>query len=347
MEIANIVSPLEGRVAERDSPPREPRAVSVVSSIEGRAEERDSPRREARRVSVVSPLSARAAARESPTREARGVSDLALYLLLAALVLGAWLFTRLGLFTAGDDVGYWLGVAGATMMLLLFSYPLRKYVRFTHRWGKVKWWFLVHMVLGIGGPVLILVHSTFLLKSLNATVALFSMLIVAGSGVVGRFLYVRIHRGLHGQKINLQELQKQAGLAEGEMKSRLRFAPEVAERLLAFEAKALGRDARWSHVLGNAIVLPIRQRLVFAESSRDLSGRLRVIAKERRWSKSQYRRRRLQVVSMTRQYLLSIVRVAQLAAYERLFALWHLLHLPFVYLLIVTACFHVFAVHAY
>ena len=296
---------------------------------------------------MVSPLAAPEANREAGPAPPRVFSDLALYLLLALLVLGAWLFTRLGLYQAGDDVGYWLGVAGATMMLLLFTYPLRKYVRFTQRWGKVKWWFLVHMVLGIGGPLLILLHSTFLLKSLNATVALFSMLIVAGSGVAGRFLYVRIHRGLHGQKINFMELQTRAGLAEGEMKSRLRFAPEVAERLLAFEAHALSRGSRWSHVFSNAMLLPFRQRLVFAESARDLSSRLRVVAKERGWSKTQYRRRRRHVVSLTRQYLLSVVRVAQFSAFERLFALWHVLHVPFVYLLIVTACFHVFAVHAY
>jgi hypothetical protein len=277
----------------------------------------------------------------------RSHGDVTLYALLVLLVLGAWLFTRLGLFKAGDDVGYWLGVAGATMMLLLFSYPLRKYMRFMHRWGKVKWWFLVHMVLGIGGPVLILLHSTFQLKSLNATVALFSMLIVAGSGVAGRFLYVRIHRGLHGEKVNLMELQTQAGLAQGEMKSRMRFAPEVAERLLAFEAHALSRSSRWSHVVSNALLLPVRRKLVLAETSRQLRDRLRVVAKERRWSKAQYRRRREHVESLARRYLQSVVRVAQFSAYERLFALWHVLHVPFVYLLVFTACFHVFAVHAY
>ena len=42
-----------------------------------------------------------------------------------------------------------------------------------------------------------------------------------------------------------------------------------------------------------------------------------------------------------------MVRVAQFSTYERVFALWHLLHLPFVYLLLITALFHVFAVHAY
>jgi hypothetical protein len=294
-----------------------------------------------------SPLATPAASAEAGPAAPRAFSDLTLYLVLGLLVLAAWLFTRLGYYKAGDEVGYWLGVAGATMMLLLFSYPLRKYVRFTHRWGKVKWWFLVHMVLGIGGPLLILLHSTFHLKSINATVALFSMLIVAGSGVVGRFLYVRIHRGLHGEKINLRELQSQAGLAEGEMKSRLRFAPEVAERLLAFEAHALNGGSHWSHVFGHALLLPFRQQLVFNESARDLSTRLRSIAKERRWSKAQYSRRRRQVVSLVRQYLASVVRVAQIGAYERLFALWHVLHVPFVYLLVLTACFHIFAVHAY
>ncbi len=277
----------------------------------------------------------------------RAFSDLTLYLLLALLVFGAWQFTRLGYFKAGDDIGYWLGVAGATMMVLLFSYPLRKYVRFTHRWGKVKWWFLVHMVLGIGGPLLILLHSTFTLKSLNGSVAFFSMLIVAGSGVVGRFLYIRIHRGLHGERNNLADLQRQAGLAEGEVKSRLRFAPEVAERLLAFEARALAGSNGWTSLLDRVVLLPMRQRRAFNESARDLSARLKAIAIERGWKKDHYRRRRLHVVSLTRRYLQSVVRVAQSSAYERLFALWHVLHVPFVYLLILTAVFHVFAVHAY
>ena len=277
----------------------------------------------------------------------RVAGDLALYLLLALLVVGAWQFTRLDYFKAGDDVGYWLGVAGGTMMLLLFSYPLRKYVRFTYRWGKVKWWFMVHMVLGIGGPLLILLHSTFALKSLNGSVAFFSMLIVAGSGVAGRFLYVRIHRGLHGERNNLADLQRRAGLAEGELKSRLRFAPEVAERLLAFEARALAPSKGWNSLLDRVVLLPIRQRSAYNESARDLSSRLRTIARERGWNKDHYRRRRSHVVSLTRRYMQSVVRVAQFSSYERLFALWHVLHVPFVYLLILTACFHVFAVHAY
>lgn len=280
-------------------------------------------------------------------RKRRRFNDSALYVLLTVLVLGAWQFTKLGYFKSGDDVGYWIGVAGGVMMLLLFSYPLRKYFRFAKRWGSVKWWFIGHMVLGIGGPLLILLHSTFHLGSVNAAVALFSMLIVAGSGVVGRFLYLRIHRGLHGERSNLAELQKAAGLAEGEMKSRFRFAPGVAEKLLAFEAQAVRSGDSLFVVLHRVIWLPVRQRMIYSACEAELSERLRTIGKERQWTRGQLRRRRHQAKALTQVYLRSVVRVAQFTAYERLFALWHVLHVPFVYLLILTACFHVFAVHAY
>jgi hypothetical protein len=283
---------------------------------------------------------------EVPARKRR-VSDLTLYLVLALLVLAAWQFTRLGYFRSGDDVGYWLGVTGGVMMLLLLLYPVRKYFRFTHRWGKVKWWFLVHMILGIGGPLLILVHTTFHLGSLNAAVALTSMLIVAVSGIVGRFLYLRIHRGLHGEKNNLADLQKRAGLAEGEIKSRFRFAPEVAEHLMRFEQEALTGAPGLATAFRRVVWLPIRQRVVYQSCVAELDQRLRLIGKERKWTRGQFHRRREKVHATAHNYLRSVTRVAQLSAYERLFALWHVLHAPFVYLLALTAGFHVFAVHAY
>jgi hypothetical protein len=297
---------------------------------------------------LTSTLARRPAEAYTATRTPRGVmSDLMLYVVLAALVIGAWQFSKLGYFSSGDDVGYWIGVTGGTMMLLLFLYPLRKYARFTSRWGKVKWWFYAHMVLGIGGPLLILLHSTFSLRSLNASVALFSMLIVAGSGVIGRFLYLRIHRGLQGERSNLIDLQKRAGLAEGEVRLRFRFAPEVSERLLAFEQYALGNERGWAALPHRVVILPIHQVLEHAACRRDLRKRLRALAKERHWSTKSTRRRERQAISLTRVYLLSVVRVAQFSAYERLFALWHVLHVPFVYLLVLTAAFHIFAVHAY
>mgnify|MGYP006165955943 CR=1 FL=1 len=41
--------------------------------------------------------------------------------MLGALVWLAWWLSSLELFEAGDDVGYWIGVVGGVMMLLLFT----------------------------------------------------------------------------------------------------------------------------------------------------------------------------------------------------------------------------------
>ena len=45
--------------------------------------------------------------------------------------------------------------------------------------------------------------------------------------------------------------------------------------------------------------------------------------------------------------LIATRRVAEFEAYERLFAVWHLLHVPLLFMLVLTAIAHVIAVHMY
>jgi hypothetical protein len=273
--------------------------------------------------------------------------DSVVYAVLALLVWGTWKISGMGLFKAGDDVGYWIGVAGGVMMLLLFSYPLRKYFRFAHGWGKVKWWFWIHMVLGVGGPLLILLHSTFRIGSLNAGVALYSMLIVAGSGVVGRFLYSRVNRGLLGELTGLKALQARAGLDQEQVRSRLAFAPEVEARLKDFEQTELQAHMGWWTHLRRVFWLPVQQWMVYRECVAKLQDPIRKLARHGNWSDQDLARREKQSRKMIRRYLTAVVRVAQYTAYERLFSLWHIAHIPFVYLLVISAIVHVVAVHAY
>jgi len=277
---------------------------------------------------------------------AQWASDLLLYVLLAALTVGAWRFSRLGWFHAGDRVGYWLGVAGGVSMLLLFSYPMRKHLRFMHRWGKVKQWFWVHMTLGVAGPMLILLHSTFQVGSTNAAVALYSMLIVALSGVVGRFIKLRVQRGLHDEIGSLRELQARAGLDAGS-RSRLHFAPQVETRLREFAQYALqgadGQATPWRQVFA----LPWRQAATLVACQLDLRHALKQPAGRQGLSPEDLAKRERHARRLVRRYLLAVVRVAQFRAYERIFALWHVAHVPFVYLLVASAVVHVVAVHAY
>ena len=48
-----------------------------------------------------------------------------------------------------------------------------------------------------------------------------------------------------------------------------------------------------------------------------------------------------------RDYLSSVQRAAQFATWERMFSWWHVLHVPLVYMLVLSAIAHVIAVHIY
>lgn len=46
-------------------------------------------------------------------------------------------------------------------------------------------------------------------------------------------------------------------------------------------------------------------------------------------------------------YLTTVRKISEVSFYERLFSLWHILHLPIFFMLIITGFIHVYAVHAY
>lgn len=286
---------------------------------------------------------------QAPARR-RGTRNLTVLLTLGALLGGAWDISRRGFFTAGDDIGYWLGVVGGSMMLLLLLYPLRKHVRAMRGWGSPKIWLAGHMVLGIGGPLLILLHCGFQVGSMNAAAALYSMCIVAASGVIGRFLYVRVNRGLVAERNALGELRRQMGF-DGERRSMLWFAPHVQEALNAFEADAVERGSvkggAGRHWLRLLLVLPVRSWSVRLKAQRDIRLALRALAREQNWQGSLLRHRQRQARRSLVSYFVAVMRVALFAAWERVFALWHVAHIPFVFLLVIAGVVHVIAVHAY
>jgi len=265
-----------------------------------------------------------------------------------ALAIGlTFALSRTGYYTPGDDVGYYLGLVGGVMMLILLVYPMRKHFRFMRNWGANKYWFAVHMFLGIAGPLLVLAHSTFHVGSTNALVALTSMLLVAGSGVVGRFIYVRIHHGLYGERTTLKELQAQTGLSSDEVHSNLSFLPGIEKRIRDFEGtampefKSLARDAL------RFVTLGAHRQLVYVRCTLELRTALLERGRERRWDEAKYRRRFKAMRVLVRDYLAAVQRVSQFSVYEKFFSLWHVLHVPLVYLLALSAIAHVVAVHMY
>jgi len=86
-----------------------------------------------------------------------------------------WRDSEEGHLTPESGLSYWLGIGGASAMLLLLLYPLRKRMKALRGFGRLSAWFRIHMLLGVVGPALILFRCNFKLGSLNSNVALFSM----------------------------------------------------------------------------------------------------------------------------------------------------------------------------
>jgi hypothetical protein len=292
-----------------------------------------------------------AGARTSPGSERRGgarpLSVTSIWLIAAVLAAGAWFAGRATLYTPGSDLGYTLGLVGSIFMLLLLLYPLRKRVRFLQRAGELRHWFKVHMFLGIAGPVLILYHSTLKLGSLNAAVAFYSMLIVAGSGVIGRFIYTKIHNGLYGRQATLRERQEHLGLQGESLKSKFHFAPSVEQRLKDLEAYAADQTRLGLLGLRRFVALTVRTRYVYWRSMREVGRVLSNAARDRGWPRGE-RSHRIRVARrILKGYMRELQEVAQFRTYERLFSLWHVLHVPFVFMLVFSAIVHVVYVHMY
>ena len=104
----------------------------------------------------------------------------AAFVITSVTVFG-WYALRQPGYSSGSRMGYNLGLTGAILMLILFLYPLRKHVRWLHAAGPLREWLNFHMLLGICGPLCILFHAQFQIGSVNAAVAMTSMLVVAAS----------------------------------------------------------------------------------------------------------------------------------------------------------------------
>ncbi len=246
----------------------------------------------------------------------------------------------------GVGFGYYLGLVGGVMMLLMLLYPVRKHMQLARSWGPLRYWFMLHMIFGIGGPVLVLFHSTFHVKSLNAGVALYSMLLVAASGIIGRFIYKRIHHGLYGRKSNLEELQQAVDANQNKMSkvnAVLMEATGISEKLKQFRIKAIDQQRGLLVRAWKFMTLGWRRRNLAAKSRQELRRAVTHLANSQGWNMQQQEQHYQEVSRDAEEYLRAVQQAAQFSSYERLFRLWHILHSPFVWLLGISGIVHVIA----
>lgn len=264
---------------------------------------------------------------------------------LAVLILG-WENRDDSFLSAADGWGYKLGIIGGSMMALLLFYPLRKKLRAMQNWGPIKYWFRTHMLFGVIGPVMILFHSNFHLGSTNSNVALLCMLLVASSGLVGRYFYTRIHFGLYGHRATLEELRNDLKMTRSNLNAHNKLSPRIIEYMKQYERLMLRRRVFLIHLLLLPVIY-VQARWKLWRIKRRLKKELRIRAKKNKWDRQMLHEYIGETLYLLNEYFLCVRKTGQLTLYARLFSIWHVMHFPLFIMMVVSGIVHVIAVHAY
>lgn len=214
----------------------------------------------------------------------------------------------------GGSWGLAYGIVGAVMMFVMLLYSVRKRFVALRRLGPVSDWLDFHILLGICGPLFILLHSSFKVQGLVA-LSFWSMVAVATSGIAGRYLYRQIPHSSSGDELSLAEVE--------------RLDQELAEQLMreaGLDAEAIRQLDEVAAVGTGGKLSLIALTLRFPLDAIRLGRRLRRF-RRRFSSRDRHLRRRYELlvrrkVSLRRRLLLW-QRVRELFHY------WHVFHKPF------------------
>jgi len=271
----------------------------------------------------------------------------ALFALVALTAVLFGLYQRSNTYlSAADGWGYALGIIGGSAMLLLALYPLRKNIRFMQHWGPMRNWFKIHMMLGVIGPILVLYHCNFSLGSTNSNLALYSMLIVASSGLIGRFFFTKIHFGLYGNKATLKELRRDLKITKGNLGNMITLSPVIVNKIKRYEHLMLKPRMFFLQLL----LLPftfVRAHWLFWGIKHKVKADLKKHARKHNWDRKMLHSFLHDVLFSLREYFLCVRKTSQLSLYAKLFSVWHMLHLPLFLMLVIMGLTHVVVVHMY
>lgn len=224
-------------------------------------------------------------------------------------------------------VGRSLGVAGATLMFGgTLAYVARKRLRVLANAGSTKAWLEAHIFCGLVGPALVTLHTSFRFNGI-VSVAYWSMLGVVASGFVGRYLYVRIPRTIRGVEMDRRAIEERAAELRRELAD-LTVPVRLLVRIEQLEGEILPRGGD-RHGAASLFFGGLAVRRKTREIERQI--RSAGLNPERLREALHAEAERVQLLR----------RAATLDLTRRLFALWHVFHRPFVWVLVTVFVLHV------
>ena len=229
---------------------------------------------------------------------------------------------------AGGTIGHAFGIAGAVLMSMLLLYIARKHFRFMQDWGNLRHWLDIHIWMGITGPLLVIFHTTFKFGGIVA-IAFWSMIAVALSGFLGRYVYLQIPRSLSGVEMNEEQLQGLDDELRHEITDTHGIAPDILARMQE-EVMPVSQRRTGFAAIGSWMVQDVR--LWFA---------LRRFRTELSKYESMDRQGVRRIVDLVRRRALLKRRMRFLKVSQRILHYWHVIHRPFAIVMFIILAIHI------
>ena len=194
---------------------------------------------------VAAPVAAPYARRQNPTPRTVSGDSIALFLGLllptGVTIWGAsYYFASAAervrhplhaLLKPSGTIGQGFGFLGLAFFLFMWLYPLRKKIGAALALGSIASWMRVHTVVGLSLPFLVAVHAGWRFRGLIG-LGYLAMLIVSGSGIIGRYLYGRIPRTRAGVELSRDDIAGRRRALVSEISAALRLDPYEVEAAL-------------------------------------------------------------------------------------------------------------------
>lgn len=299
--------------------------------------------------SALKLLAARYPSFIASANEARSKTEsrlvLTILLTIVVIIIAAWMQWDQRYFHSDSDLVYYMGLCGGIMLLTTLLYALRKRMGLMKKMGELSKWYYAHLTMGVLGPVLIIFHSSFSMKSLNSSVALISMLCIIVSGIFGRYIYTRIGYRVHGHLLAIAKTEERLATSMQEYQGA--EADAINKSLTVLTMLVVNMPESLFHLPARFFALRGRAAKCYVDGIRHISVILKRRAKDRDWDKLAYHAEFAKEKRILREHINALIKIGQLHFYERLLVGWRMFHVPLIYILVISGSVHVFAVHWY
>jgi hypothetical protein len=229
-------------------------------------------------------------------------------------------------------IGQTAGIIALAIFVFLWLYPLRKKWRWLAFTGSIGRWMDVHIVAALSLPLLLAVHAAWRFGGVIG-LGFWAMMVVCASGIVGRYLYVRIPRSRTGAELSLEEVAGQRRALVQRIIDATRLSLDEVQALIA--TRRARDDAPTAlRAIRSMLMSDLdlwRMRRTVRDRCRAHGGRMAALD----------RRTIDDVTACAAREMALAQQVALLHATHRIFRWWHVAHRPIAITALVAVLIHV------